>query len=529
MTYDIKEIFDLMDSPTKEDIELLTRAYTFASEAHKDHKRFSGEPYFTHLFETAKNLAGIKMGAVTISAGLLHDCIEDVGIKPEDLQKEFGDEILFLVNGVTKLGKLKYRGAERYAASLQKLFVSMSQDIRVLIIKLADRLHNMRTLEFVRPEKQVRIASETLEIFAPLAYRLGIRRLSCELEDLSFKYVYSKEAKMVQELLKQKSKENMPTLEKFVRSLKKTLAREQMTNIHTDYRLKGLYSTFRKLKKHNNDIEKIYDFLALRVFAETVADCYKILGIIHGVWRPLPGRIKDYIALPKPNGYQSLHTTVFTGDGGIVEIQIRTEEMHLNAEYGIASHISYKEQKGESNSKDAQVSWFRQFLPKTIPFVSASDNHKSCVINDDIPTWMKDLVEQQARAQAPNGIDEDVKADFFALRMFIFTPKGDVVDLPIDSTPIDFAYAIHSDIGNHTAGAKVNGRMVSLDTKLKNGEIVEIITKNSAKPSSKWLDMTKTNMAKKHIRSFVEEGNTKATKIMKPTKIFHFKSKDKKK
>jgi len=497
-----KEIIDLMESPTKEDIELITKAYNFAEKAHDGQARFSGEPYFIHVFETAKNLAGIKMGSVTISAGLLHDCIEDGKATPEEVKKEFGDEILFLITGVTKLGKYKYRGAERYIGSLQKLFVAMSQDLRVLVIKCADRLHNMRTLQYVRPDKQLRIALETLDIFAPLAYRLGIRKLSSEMEDLAFSYVYPKECTKIKELIKEKSRETLPVLEKYLKSLKKALAKENVLDIHTGYRVKGLYSLYRKLLKKDNDIEKIYDILAVRVITHDVTECYKILGIIHSIWRPLPGRIKDYIALPKPNGYQSLHTTIFTGDGGIVEVQIRTEEMHRNAEYGVASHISYKERHSVNGYKpakeDSSMSWFKQFLPKKIPFIG---NHNHSVINNDIPVWIKELVKEGFDKDGDGKVDSDTKSDFFAARMFIFTPKGDVVDLPIESTPIDFAYAIHSDIGHHVSGAKVNGKLVSLDTMLKNGDIVEVITKNSAKPSPKWIDMAKTTMAKRHIRN----------------------------
>jgi GTP pyrophosphokinase len=496
---DVREIINLMESPTADDIALITKAYNFAENAHKAQKRFSGEPYFIHPFETTKILASIKMNVPTLCAGLLHDTIEDGCATPEEIKKEFSDEILFLVNGVSKLGKIKYRGGERYILSLQKLFVAISKDIRVLIIKLADRLHNMRTLQYVRPEKQHRIALETLEIFAPLAYRLGIRKLSGELEDLSFTYANPVEANLAKEYIKEKSKENLPILEKFIKSLKKALAKEGVTNISTDYRTKGLLSFYRKLIKKEKDIEKIYDVLAVRVITDTVSDCYKILGIIHGEWRPLPGRIKDYIAVPKPNGYQSLHTTVFTGDGGIVEIQIRTKEMHRNAEYGIASHLSFKENGSVKPAEENEsFTWFKQFLPKSIPFIS--NNTKSEFLNNNIPSWIKELSLTNFDTNSDGKVDEEAKTDFFAARMFIFTPKGDVVDLPGKSTPIDFAYAIHSDIGNHVNGAKVNGKMVTLDTELKNMDIVEIITKESAKPSTKWLDHVKTNLAKRHIR-----------------------------
>ena len=501
-----EDIVSFMDSPSKEDIALVKKACLFAEEVHKDVKRKSGEPYFNHVFETAKTLAQLKMGAVTISAGLLHDSIEDGVATEECIRKEFGEEILFLVNGVTKLGKVKYRGAERHIESLRKFMVAMAQDIRVLIIRLADRLHNMKTLQYVRPDKQKRIAMETLEIYAPLAYRLSIRKLSRELEDLSFKYVDPKEYEETIKLLKQKKEETLPRLEKFIKSVKKALAKEGLTNIVTDYRQKGIYSLHKKLNSKDNDIEKIYDILALRVIVEDVADCYKALGIIHGEWRPLPGRIKDYIAFPKPNGYKSLHTTIFTGDGSIVEVQIRTKEMHRSAEYGIASHISYKE-NGNKNIKDnSDVNWFRQFLPKTINFAKENKNKK------EVPLWINEIVDSQEKIKTDNekeGFMDDLKSDFFNQRIFIFTPKGEVVDLPAGSTTLDFAFAIHSDIGMHTNSAKVNGKMAALKTELKHGDIVEIVTKKDSKPTSKWLEMVITKMDKRHINNYLDKQKKK--------------------
>jgi len=487
-----------MESPSKEDLALVEKAYNFAEKAHSGVLRKSGEPYFTHVFETAKILAEFKMGAEMIAAGLLHDSIEDGVATEKEIKTEFGDEVLFLVNGVTKLGKIKYRGAERYIGSLQKLFVASAQDIRVIIIKLADRLHNMRTLEFVRPDKQKRIALETLEIFSPLAYRLSIRKLSRELEDLSFPYIFPKEYDEAKELLKLKKNETLPKLEKFMRSLKKTLAEEGLTDAKTDFRQKGIYSLSKKINKKGGDIEKIYDILAIRIQVKDVSDCYKAFGIVHGKYRPLPGRIKDYIAFPKPNGYQSLHTTVFTGDGAIVEIQIRTPEMHQNAEYGIASHLIYKEngkvkRKENGNHKNNDINWFEQFLPRSLNFSKNAGGK-------DNQTWIKELAETH-KLTAKEEMMEELKTDFFEQRIFTFTPKGDVVDLPIGSSPIDFAYAIHSDVGNHISSSKVNNKMVSLETPLKNGDVVEIITKKNAKPNRKWLDYTKTTMAKKHIRN----------------------------
>jgi GTP pyrophosphokinase len=501
----VKEIIDLIDSPTEKDKELIQKAYNFALKAHEGQLRKSGEPYFVHVYETAKILADLKMDISTIVAGFLHDSIEDGVATEECIKKEFGDEILFLVNGVTKLGKVKYRGAERHIESLRKFIVASAQDIRVLIIKLADRLHNMRTINFVRPDKQRRISLETLEIYAPLAYRLSIRKLSRELEDLSFENAYQKEYKETIELKKNKKEEILPKLEKFIKSVKKALAEQGMINIRTDYRKKGVYSLFKKLETHDNDIEKIYDLLAIRICVETVADCYKVLGIIHGIWRPLPGRIKDYIAFPKPNGYKSIHTTVFTGDGSVVEIQIRTFEMHHNSEYGIASHLSYKN-NGDKNTEEA-TNWFKQLLPKIINFAQSIKNK-----SDNMPKWIKDLAESQDGIKTESekdGFINDLKADFFNQRIFVFTPKGEVVDLPMGSLILDFAYAIHSDIGEHTSGARINGKMVSLHSELKNGDIVEIITNKTNKPSSKWLEIVKTNTAKRHIMNYLEKTRKK--------------------
>lgn len=503
----IKEIINLMDSPSEQEKELIQKAYTFAEKAHEGQKRFSGEPYFIHCFETAKELANLEMCATTISAGLLHDSIEDGVASEKEIKDMFGDEVLFLIKGVTKLGKVKYRGAERFVESFRKFIVAASQDVRVLIIKLADRLHNMRTLEHVRPDKQKRIALETIEIYSPLAYRLGIRKLSRELEDLSFSYIDIKNYTETQKMMSRKKEESLPNLEKFLKSVKKALAKEEIINFETDYRQKGVYSLFKKLEKKENDIEKVYDILALRICVDTIADCYKVLGIIHSSWVPLPGRIKDYIAFPKPNGYQSLHTTVFTGDGAIVEIQIRTHEMHHNAEYGLASHIAYKE-NGNSIKDTSDMVWFKQLLPKNLNFANINKQTPK----EDAPSWVKDLAESQKNIKTVSEKDEfmeDVKTDFFGQRIFVFTPRGEVVDLPIGSTVLDFAYAIHSDVGDHTSSAKINGKMVALKTELRNGDITEIITKESSKPSAKWIELVKTNMAKRCIKNFLDNEKKK--------------------
>ncbi len=474
----VKEITNLLEDRSAKNIALIEKAYSFAEKAHSAQKRYSGEPYFTHIFAVAKNLAEMRMDGATIAAGFLHDTIEDTHISEEEIEKEFGKEIAFLIRGVSKLGKLKYHGIERHVESLRKFFVAMSADMRVLIIRLADRLHNIQTLQYVPKEKQHRIALETLEIHARLADRLGMGRLRRGLEDGAFPYAYPAEYEKAKTLFKEKRVVNEKDVEKIHRELQKELAKEGMIKIKTEHRVKQIYSLYKKLEKRDMDISKVYDIVALRVIVKSVEDCYKALGIVHRLWRPLPGRIKDYIALPKPNGYKSLHTTIFTGDGGIVEIQIRTEEMNQEAEYGIASHLFYKE-KGKGNGKEAHGI-----------------------------DWVNQLLEWQKNVSHSGEFLERLKTDFFRYRVFVFTPKGDVIDLPEESSPIDFAYAIHSDVGDHIAGARVNGKLVPLDTKLKNGDIVEIETKKSGAPKSKWLDYAKTTIAKRHIKNYLDENNT---------------------
>ncbi|MFC1801990.1 RelA/SpoT family protein [Patescibacteria group bacterium] len=485
----VNEIIDLMKSPSKEDITLITKAFDFSQKAHDGQKRYSGEPYFNHVFETAKNLAEFNMRAISISAGLLHDTIEDTPVTKEEIKKEFGEEILFLIEGVTKLGTLKYRGLKRHTESLRKLFIATSQDIRVLIIKLADRIHNMETLEHVPKEKQLRIASETLEIFAPLAYRLGMRVLNRKLEDLAFQYVYPDDYKKIKDILKTKSKRDLQFLQKIDRSLKKKLAKKGITNFKTSYRTKGLYSLHKKLIRKDMDIDKIYDIAALRIIVPKTSDCYTVLGVIHEMWRPMPGRIKDYIAFPKPNGYKSIHTTIFTGNGGLIEIQIRTEKMHREAEYGVASHVLYKDDQSKNSLSRISPEWIKAFLSKD----------KISEEKAEAPDWMKKMVSN-LDIRSDNFIKQ-FKKDFSEHRIFVFTPDGDVIDLPTDSSPIDFAYTIHSDIGNHISGAKIHGKLASLDTKLQNGDIVEIMTNKKNNPKKKWLDWVKTSEAERHIKN----------------------------
>ncbi len=474
---DVKEILSLMpNKANKKDEELIKKAFIVAENAHAGQKRNSGEPYFVHPFETAKTLAALGMDTQTIASGLLHDVLEDTETSEEQIKKEFNDDILFLIKGVTKLSTLKYSGYERHVESLRKFFMAMANDLRVVIIKLADRLHNLKTLEFVREDKRRRIALESISVYAPLANRLGMGKLKGEIEDAAFPYVYPKEYKEMEEILKESKGLYQRNLMEVSDRLKKELEKNKIKFTEIDYRVKHKYSLYKKLLKYDMDINKVYDVVALRVVVENIEECYRVLGLIHSMWTPLPGRIKDYIALPKPNGYQSLHTTVFTGSGSFVEIQIKTEDMHNEATYGVAAHFAYKERS--KKKKDVSKLKFQ---------------------------WIEDLKNLQYSPGQPKKFIERLHIDFFSDRIFVFTPRGDVVDLPEDSTPIDFAYAIHSDIGNHTSGAKINDKMSQIFSKLKNGDIVNIIINKNSNPSNKWLNYVKTTMARKHIKSYLEK------------------------
>jgi GTP diphosphokinase / guanosine-3',5'-bis(diphosphate) 3'-diphosphatase len=531
----VKEVINSMKGPSQGDIALIEKAYAFAKEAHKDHARYSGEPYFVHPAATAKILAELGMDAQTIASGLLHDAIEDTGIHEETVRKEFGDTVLFLVEGVTKLGKHKYHGAERHAESLRRLLVATSSDVRVLIIKLADRYHNMTTIEHVPSEKRRRIALETLEIYAPLADRLGMGRMKRDLEDLAFPVVDPDAYAHAVEVRKLKTKETEEALKKVQRELQKELAKKGLRDFQTSIRMKGYWSLHQKLRRKGDDIHAIHDIAALRVIVKSVDDCYTVLGVIHSKFRPLPGEFKDYIAFPKPNGYQSLHTTVLTEEAGVVEMQVRTDEMHRRAQYGIASHMSYKQigAKVEKHGKDEQknafemlsLTWIRDLVPTLLNFSKpASDAkappagkpRKSSDAQDGAPRWLTELADVHTSMAESSEFVERLKEDFFSHRVFVFTPKGDVIDLPIHSTPVDFAYAIHSDLGNHMQGAKVNNKMVAFDTPLRNGDIVEIMKRDSARPTTKWLDMAKTTMARKHIRAALEVAERRAGPAPKP-------------
>lgn len=507
---DVKEITKHLVNRTPDDIKLVEEAFAFADKAHTGMKRYSGEPYMNHLAAVGKILAEMGMGPQTISAGLLHDTIEDTDVTPEDIKSKFGEEILFLVDGVTKLSSVRYYGSDRHNESLRKLFVATSQDIRVLIIKLADRLHNMQTLNHVPAEKQLRIARETLEIYVPVAHRLGMGKIRKELEDLSFAYVYPEEYAKVKKLLEPKTGKSNELLEKERKILQKRLADVKLLNFNTSYRVKGLYSLYHKLKRKDWDIDGVYDLLAMRVVVSTVEDCYRTLGIIHELWRPLPGRMKDYIAFPKPNGYKSIHTTVTTPNGVIMEIQIRTRKMHHEAEFGVASHIAYKE-PSTTGEKASTSSKFMSLIPSLFrPFAwsSGAEDHskiRSTDHRDKIPRWISQIGQTYTKDKSStDDFIEDIKKDFFSNRIFVFTPAGDVVDLPVGATPIDFAYAIHSEIGDHTSGAKVNKKLVQLDTELRNGDIIEIETRKSSHPTNKWLIFAQTSLARRHIKNYLE-------------------------
>lgn len=450
-------------------IDLIKKAYYFAYEAHLNQKRANEEPYINHSLNTAITLAKLGLDTSTIAAGLLHDVPEDTRVSLEEIKKEFGEDIMHLVKGITKLGTIKYRGMERYIENLRKMFVAMAEDIRVILIKFADRLHNLQTLEALPKEKQLRIAKETLEIYAPIANRLGISELKGNLEDLAFRYVYPEEFVKIKDLISKQYPNRMDLIEKIEKIVTKELKEANIEFISIKGRTKYLYSIYQKLLRHNRDIIKIHDIIALRIIVYNITDCYAVLGIIHKIWRPIAGRIKDYISQPKPNGYQSLHTTVFC-EQETVEFQIRTQAMNDEAENGIAAHWHYNERG--STIPEKNIKWVQE-----------------------LANWRKEINENQKYL-------ENLKIDAFQNRIFVFTPKGDVIDLPEESTPVDFAYHIHTDIGNKCVACRINDDMASLDRKLKSGDMVEIIIEAKRKgPNRNWLKFVKTNLAKTRIKS----------------------------
>lgn len=464
------------------DVELIGRAFDKAKELHKEQKRRSGEPYFIHPIAVAKTLAALGMDEATIVGGLLHDVVEDTSYTGDMLKADFGEEIALLVDGVTKLGSIRFDNQEEaQAENLRKMFLAMSKDIRVLVIKLADRLHNMRTAEYWTPEKQIEKSRETLDIYAPLAARLGIYTIKFELEDIALKYLHPDDYALLKKAVADKQEERLKLFNSAIAKIKMAL---DLMNIHYDIsgRSKHLYSIYRKMMIQHKSLDEIFDLTAIRVIVDTVRDCYGVLGQVHTMWKPIPGRFKDYIAMPKPNMYQSLHTTVIGDYGEPFEIQIRTYEMHRVAEYGIAAHWKYKEGKTSGQSADRQdevkLAWLRQSLE-----------------------WQQDLKD-------PKEFLETLKMDLFASQVFVFTPKGEVIDLPAGATPLDFAFKIHTDIGIRCVGAKVNGKMVTIDHELHNGDIIEIITSaNSGGPSNDWLKIVKSSTAKTKIRQFLRKAN----------------------
>lgn len=458
----------------KEEAEIVVKAYYFAREAHKGQKRASGEEYFTHPCAVAEILLGLGMDYSSLAAALLHDVIEDTPVTEDDILKEFGGEILMLVNGVTKLEQIEFKSKEEeQAENFKKIFVSMAKDIRVIIIKLADRLHNMRSLNYLSKDRQLRMAHETIEIYAPLAGRLGISQIKCELEDLCLKYIDPAAYEYLAENIHSKLEERRVFVASVVKEIKGVLAESSIKG-EVVGRPKHFYSIYKKMQK-GKTLDQIYDLTAVRVIVETVDECYEILGKIHKKWKPIPGRIKDYIAMPKPNMYQSLHTTVVTSFGQIFEIQIRTYEMHRTAEFGIAAHWKYK----ENNSETEETSF----------------DHKL--------DWIREVMEWEGGLKDGTELIQSLKGDIYNSECLVFTPKGEVVSLANDSTPIDFAYRIHTEVGNKCVGAKVNGKIVPLNSTLTTGDVVEIITsKNSKGPSWDWLKIAKTNGAKAKIKAF---------------------------
>lgn len=466
------------------DLKLFENAYVFTANAHKGQMRKSGEEYVTHPLMVADYLGNhLRMDMATVMAGLLHDVPEETSRTIDDIKKEFGEQVGFLVAGITKLGKIKLRNQqdENYIETLQKMFLTMAADIRVVLIKLADRRHNLQTLKFLPAEKQERIARETLEVYAPIADRLGMGELKGELEDLSFPFVYPKDHVWLTDLVKERYEE----MQDYVDRAKKLTVTDfgeagiKYTDIHG--RAKHLYSLYQKLlrPKYDRDISKIYDLVALRIIMKSLEDCYAALGALHAKYRPMPGRIKDYIAFPKPNGYRSIHTTVWGPEKRILEIQIRTKEMHEEAEYGIAAHWVYTE-KGK---------------PKTGAKVPA----KQLEWVNQLRDWQKEMSGDSKE------FFESLKIDFFKNRIFVFTPKGDVKDLPERATVLDFAFAVHTDLGLRVSGAKANGKMVKLESELRNGDVVEILKAKEPKVSRDWLRLVKTSAARGKIRSYLNQ------------------------
>jgi len=456
------------------DVDLLRRAYIFSAKAHQGQTRLSGESYLIHPIAVAAILADLKLDAATVAAGLLHDTIEDTPITPEEIKSLFGEEVAMLVDGMTKLSRMELQSREqREADNFRKMIVAMAKDIRVILIKLADRLHNMRTLRSLPPEKQKRIAQETLDIYAPLANRLGISRIKTELEDLAFMYLNPEAYKDLAQKVNQRRIERESYINELIEIIKRQLA-EHGYKGEVKGRPKHFYSIYQKMEKQGISFEEVYDLIAIRIITDTKVNCYAILGLIHSLWTPVPGRFKDFIGVPKSNLYQSLHTTVIGPKGERVEFQIRTEEMHRLAEEGIAAHWRYKEKSAVSQREEQQFAWLRQLLE-----------------------WQRDLPDAKE-------FMETVKGDLFPDVVYVFTPRGDVKELPQGSTPVDFAFSVHTDIGNQCVGAKVNGKIVPLKHVLRNGDKIEVITQTGHTPSRDWLKFVKTSKARTRIKAWLK-------------------------
>ena len=483
----------IKENCTNVDLDIVNKAFNLAYEAHKEQKRESGEPYIIHPIDVAVILAELGMDTSTIVAGLLHDVIEDTDYTYDDIKNIFSEEVANLVSGVTKITKMEYKSKEEQQAdNFRKMLLAMASDIRVIIIKLADRLHNMRTLKYMPKEKQKRISKETLDIYAPLAHRLGISKVKWELEDLCFRYLHEEEYYDLVHQISEKRVERETYIAQIIKDLYSKLEEAEIDS-DIDGRPKHFYSIYRKMVTKNKSIEQIFDLTAIRILVNSVKDCYEVLGIVHTIYKPIPGRFKDYIAMPKPNMYQSLHTTVIGPQGKTFEIQIRTFEMHKTAEYGIAAHWKYK----EGDTSDTKGKSFENKL-----------------------VGLRDMLEWQKETSDAEEFMEGFKINLFTDEIFLFTPKGVVIDLPNGATPIDFAYRIHTDIGNKCIGAKVNGKIVPLDYKLKTGQIVEILTSNSSKgPNMDWLSIAKSNQAKSKIKAWFKKAK-KEENINKGKEVF---------
>jgi GTP pyrophosphokinase len=472
------------------DLELLRRAYVFSAFEHKGQVRHSGEPYMVHPLEVADFLADLKLDVVTIVAGLLHDVVEDTLTTIERITELFGPEVAHVVEGVTKISAISFSSSEeRQAENFRKMLLAMVDDIRVILVKLADRLHNMRTLHHLSEERRIKIAQETLDIYAPIANRLGMSKVKNELEELSFRYLEPRYYESLRSRVEARRRQLEGSIEELKQNITAKLEDAQVPVVEIDGRVKRLYSIAQKLKKQKIELEQVYDFVALRVVTKTVKDCYAALGIIHNTWSPVPGRIKDFIAMPRPNGYQSLHTSVVSERGAPFEVQIRTEEMHRQAEEGIAAHWKYKEGRVGDQRDDRYFQWLRQ------------------------------LLEWQQEVRDPQEFIHNLKIDLYPEEVYIFTPRGEVKGLPRGATPVDFAYAIHTDVGHKCVGARVNGKMVPLRTRLKNGDIVEIVTAAGHGPSRDWLNFVVTSRARQKIRHFVQ-AEEKARSIELGRRIF---------